>query len=87
MTYAPWPCFKPCYTGAHRVAFMLAGGAIDDGAVIRHTCDNPACVNPAHLLSGRNIDNVRDMWRRGREPVAWPNRDACRATLLDDERS
>lgn len=34
--------------------------------VVRHTCDNPGCVNPKHLLAGSNLDNVSDRFKRGR---------------------
>lgn len=36
------------------------------GVVVRHTCDNPRCVNPAHLVAGTQADNVQDMIDRGR---------------------
>ena len=37
-----------------------------DGYVIRHSCDNPKCINPAHLLIGSVKDNILDMDLRNR---------------------
>lgn len=55
------------HTMAHRVAYMLATGApIPQGVIVRHTCDNPPCVFPGHLLLGSKRDNAQDMARRGR---------------------
>lgn len=51
---------------AHRIAFSIFCGPIEDGVVIRHTCDNPPCCNPSHLLPGSHQDNVDDMVFRGR---------------------
>jgi hypothetical protein len=36
------------------------------GWVVRHTCDNPRCIEPTHLIRGTQADNVRDMMDRGR---------------------
>lgn len=49
---------------AHQVAHYLSTGERPE--VVRHTCDNPPCCNPAHLLSGTYLDNTRDCIERGR---------------------
>ena len=36
------------------------------GLVVRHKCDNPACINPRHLEIGTQLDNARDRDTRGR---------------------
>jgi hypothetical protein len=52
---------------AHRHSFFLAHGRHPaDGMLVCHTCDTPACVNPAHLFEGTVQDNVRDSMRKGR---------------------
>lgn len=50
---------------AHRAALAEKLGRPVDG-MARHTCDNPPCVNPEHLLEGTQLDNMRDMVERGR---------------------
>jgi len=51
---------------AHRFSYEIAHGPIPPGAVVRHTCDTPLCVNPAHLLVGTQRDNMQDCTKRGR---------------------
>lgn len=51
---------------AHRLSYEIFIGPIPEGNVIRHTCDNPPCVNPNHLVPGTQAQNVRDSVERRR---------------------
>jgi hypothetical protein len=52
---------------AHRIAWVMAFGVIENGLYVLHSCDNRPCVNPAHLFLGTQKDNINDMIRKGRQ--------------------
>lgn len=52
----------------HRAACEWAHGPPPQpGCVVLHACDHPACVNPAHLSWGTQLDNIKDMVAKGRQ--------------------
>lgn len=62
-----WVWLRDGNRRAHRVAWLLEHG-VEPQQHVLHTCDRPACVNPAHLYEGTQADNMRDKVRRGRTP-------------------
>lgn len=50
----------------HRLSFKLHYGRIYRSLLVLHSCDNPLCVNPAHLRQGTFQDNTNDAKARNR---------------------
>lgn len=51
---------------AHRYAYRLWVAPLREGMEVMHTCDNPPCVNPKHLVQGTHADNMHDRDEKGR---------------------
>lgn len=72
-----WPGRGSTSTGLHRLTYVRHHGlTLFDivGQCVRHTCDNPRCINPDHLLLGSRADNNRDRAERGRSAKTVPTR-------------
>jgi hypothetical protein len=54
---------------AHRVAWMLTHGEIEEGIPVKRTCNNLACCNPAHLYRATALPYVpKEHYERGETP-------------------
>lgn len=60
-------------TVAHRIAWILTYGPIEEGVWVLHKCDVPSCARPDHLFLGDHLANMEDMVRKGRQPFGARN--------------
>jgi hypothetical protein len=67
---------KPKGYLAHRFAYELLVGPVPDGKCLLHHCDNPPCVNPAHLFIGDRDDNAKDSMAKRRHTFGVKNKHA-----------
>ncbi len=55
---------------SHRLVWTLINGEIPNDLWVLHKCDNRKCCNPKHLFLGTRLDNMEDMWNKGRQAGA-----------------
>jgi hypothetical protein len=71
-------------TTKHRKVFYETTGELPE--VVRHTCDNPRCINPNHLVGGTHKDNMRDKVERNRQSrISYPGESNPHCKLTDEE--
>lgn len=71
---------------AHRLSAEINIGIIPKKMEVCHTCDNPSCVNPAHLFIGTHKQNMLDMCKKGRWKAGPPTGVRNPSAKLNEEK-
>jgi hypothetical protein len=50
----------------HRLVWEAYNAEPLGDRIVMHTCDNPGCCNPMHLVAGTQTDNMQDCLSKGR---------------------
>jgi hypothetical protein len=64
--FQTWDGTKQKHWRAHRFALAAVGVEVRDDQVVMHMCDQPSCVNVAHLRPGTQKENRLDCTHKGR---------------------
>lgn len=68
---------------AHRLSYELHNKvSLSPTQVVMHTCDNPCCINPKHLIKTTHTGNVADKVSKNRQARGIKN---GRAKLTDSD--
>ncbi len=69
---------------SHRIAYFIHHGVDPGDKCVCHTCDNPRCMNPAHLFLGTHKDNMADCVKKGRRLDNKGSKHSC-SKLTDED--
>jgi hypothetical protein len=64
--------------GSHVSSYLFHIGEVPKGLFVCHRCDNPPCVNPEHLFLDTNSGNMKDMFKKGRNPPQTKKQTHCK---------